>query len=164
MNERRTKIREMTETASGSPARIHNVLHEHLQWKIWALFSFLVLLTDVTCITVCMFTPAIVYYCVCYCCVLLGLVPFGLWKKRLCARWVPRLLTVNQTQVRVVVSIECLELHRRNPKAFLHSIGVDETWILFYTPETKEQSKKWTAGVETAPKTLPSTGKSYAVL
>ena len=39
-----------------------------------------------------------------------------------------------------------LGLSRRNPSEFLRQyITVDETWIHFYTPETKEQSKQWTA-------------------
>ena len=44
-------------------------------------------------------------------------------------------------------------IHCRNPSEFLRwYITVDETWIHFYTPETKEQSKQWIAPGEPAPK------------
>lgn len=73
--------------------------------------------------------------------------------KKLCARWVPRLLNDEQKKQRVNVSKECLELFRRNPNEFLRRfITVDETWIHHYTPETKEQSKQWTKSGEPAPK------------
>ena len=39
---------------------------------------------------------------------------------------------------------------------------IDETWINWYTPEIKEQSKQWTSPGEQAPKkakTILSTGK-----
>ena len=40
-----------------------------------------------------------------------------------------------------------------NPREFLHRyITVDETWIHFHTPETKEHSKQWTTPGESAPK------------
>ena len=37
-------------------------------------------------------------------------------------------------------------LFRRNPSKFLRQyVTADETWILLYTPEAKEQSKQCTA-------------------
>ena len=51
----------------------------------------------------------------------------------------------------------------RNPTEFLHRyITVDQTWIHFYTPKTKEQSKQRTTPDGQAPKkakTVKSTGK-----
>jgi len=59
-----------------------------------------------------------------------------------------------------------LTLFQRNPKEFLRRfVTVDETWIHWYTPETKEQSKQWTSPGEPAPKkakTVPSAGKVMA--
>jgi len=56
-----------------------------------------------------------------------------------------------------------LTLFQRNPKEFLRRfVTVDETWIHWYTPETKEQSKQWISPDEPAPKkamTVPSAGK-----
>ena len=63
--------------------------------------------------------------------------------KKLSARWVPRLLIVENKCNRVTDSMAGLALFRRNPSEFLRRyITVDETWIHFYTLETKEQSKQ----------------------
>jgi len=63
--------------------------------------------------------------------------------EKLSARWVPRLLTVNQKLTRKTVSIKNLALYKRNPSEFLRRfITVDETWIHHYTPESKQQSKQ----------------------
>ena len=63
-------------------------------------------------------------------------------------------------------SEQCLELFNRNPKEFLCRY-VDETWIHWYTSETKEQSKQWTLPGEPAlkkAKTVPSAGKVMATI
>ena len=73
--------------------------------------------------------------------------------RKLCARWVPRLLTIDHKHIRVTTSKECLAMLKRNPKEFLRRfITVDETWIHYCTPEIKEQSKQWTFRGESAPK------------
>ena len=73
--------------------------------------------------------------------------------RKLCARWVPRLLTMEQKQRREDVSIECLAMFHSNKAEFLRRfITMDETWVHHFTPETKEQSKQWTAREESAPK------------
>lgn len=86
--------------------------------------------------------------------------------RKLCARWVPRLLTLEQKQRREDVSVECLAKFRSNRAEFLRRfITMDETWVHYFTPETKEQSKQWTARGESAPKkakTVPSAGKVMA--
>ena len=44
-------------------------------------------------------------------------------------------------------------MFQRNPDEFLRRfITVDETWIHYFTPETKEQSKQWISSDESAPK------------
>ncbi|XP_018393225.1 PREDICTED: uncharacterized protein LOC108772230 [Cyphomyrmex costatus] len=64
--------------------------------------------------------------------------------KKLSARWMPRLFTVDHKLHRVTISKQCLEMFQRNPDEFLRPfITVDETWIHYFTPETKEQSKQW---------------------
>jgi hypothetical protein len=51
------------------------------------------------------------------------------------------------------ISNALLEQFRRNKSRFLRQIiTLDETRIHHYTPETKIQSKKWTANGEPAPK------------
>jgi len=88
--------------------------------------------------------------------------------RKLSARWVPRLLTPDNKRNRETTSEQCLTLFKRNPKEFLRRfVTVDETWIHWYTPETKEQSKQWTSPGEPAPKkakTVPSAGKVMATV
>lgn len=88
--------------------------------------------------------------------------------RKLSARWVPRLLTPEQKIVRVVHSEECLDIFERDPKEFLRRyVTVDETWVHYYTPETKEQSKQWIARGEPAPKkakTVKSADKVMATV
>lgn len=73
--------------------------------------------------------------------------------RKLSARWVPRLLTIDQKRVRVTTSKANLAMFNRNRHEFLRRfITVDETWIHHHTPETKEQSKQWIASGEPVPK------------
>ena len=85
--------------------------------------------------------------------------------KKLSARWVSRLFTVEQKRNQQLDNFKAL--FKRNPKEFLRCfVTVDETWIHYYTSETKEQSKQWTKSGESAPKkakTVPSAGKIMAV-
>jgi len=58
--------------------------------------------------------------------------------RRLSARWVPRFLIPDNKRIRETTSEQCLTLFKRNPKEFLRRfVTVDETWIHWYTPETK---------------------------
>ena len=62
--------------------------------------------------------------------------------RKLSARWMPRVLTVEQKRNRMTTS-EHLDMFKRNLKEFLrHFVTVDETWIHHNTPEMKEQSKQ----------------------
>jgi len=86
--------------------------------------------------------------------------------KKLCARWVPRLLTADQKRTRMKISEQCLERFNKNKTDFVcRFITMDETWIYHYTPESKPQSKQWTeAGCSVPKKTrsVPSAGKVMA--
>jgi len=88
--------------------------------------------------------------------------------RKLSARWVPRLLTPENKRNRETTSEQCLTLFKRNPKEFLRRfVTVDESWIHWYKPESKEQSKQWTSLGEPAPKkakTFLSAGKVMATL
>ncbi|XP_067130023.1 protein GVQW3-like [Centruroides vittatus] len=58
-------------------------------------------------------------------------------------RRVPRLLTAEQKRVRTLMSKECLDFYHKNPRDFLRQfVTTDETWIHYYNPETREQSKQ----------------------
>jgi histone-lysine N-methyltransferase SETMAR len=86
--------------------------------------------------------------------------------KKLCARWVPRLLTADQKRTRMKTSEQCLERFNKNKTEFVHRfITMNETWIHHYTPEPKQQSKQWTEAGCSAPKKtrlVPSAGKGMA--
>jgi len=86
--------------------------------------------------------------------------------KKLCARWVPRLLTADQKRTRMKISEQCLERFNKNKTDFVcRFITMDKTCIHHYTPESKQQSKQWTEAGCSAPKktrSVPSTGKVMA--
>jgi histone-lysine N-methyltransferase SETMAR len=64
--------------------------------------------------------------------------------KKLCARWLPRLLTAGQKRTRMKISEQCLESFNRNKTDFMgRFITMDKTWIHHYTTESKQQSKQW---------------------
>lgn len=86
--------------------------------------------------------------------------------KKLCARWVPRVLTIDQKRIRVLTSQRNLTNYTRNSSEFLRLfITMDETWIHHYTPESSQQAKQWVEPSGSAPKrpkTQQSAGKVMA--
>ena len=77
----------------------------------------------------------------------------NLCMKKLCARWVPRLLAIDQKRIRVTTSEKNLAYVNRSPKEFLHRfVTMDETWIHHYTPEPSEGSKQCVKPGESVPK------------
>ena len=63
--------------------------------------------------------------------------------RKLTAKWVPRLLTINQKRQQVRDLSRCLDHFIRNPSDFLRRlVTIGESWIHHYTPESK-QEKKW---------------------
>ena len=86
--------------------------------------------------------------------------------RKLCSKWVPRLLTVDQKQQRVDDSERCLQLFQCNKKEFLCTyVTMDETWIHYFTLESNRQSDEWPAAGESRPKRpkiQTSTGKVLA--
>ena len=73
--------------------------------------------------------------------------------RKLCVRWVPLLLTMEQKQRREDASIECFAIFHSNKADFLRRfITMDQTWAHYFTPETKKQSKQWTERGELASK------------
>ncbi|GFU42012.1 histone-lysine N-methyltransferase SETMAR [Trichonephila clavipes] len=64
--------------------------------------------------------------------------------RKLSARWVSHLLTLDQKRVRMNISNALMSQFRRIKSELWHRlITVDETWIHRYTPETKILSKQW---------------------
>lgn len=63
---------------------------------------------------------------------------------KVCARWVPRLLSGEQKAKRVECSTEFLNRYELEGDQFLDNIiTTDETWIWEYDPETKAESSVW---------------------
>ena len=60
------------------------------------------------------------------------------------ARWVPRLLTDEHKQQQLQMAMDFKKQHFQQGEAFLKSIvTMDESWVLYSTPEMKKQSMQW---------------------
>ena len=83
--------------------------------------------------------------------------------RKLSARWVPRLLTVDQKHTRRTLSRTNLNLFEEDPANFLNRfVTMDKTWVHHFTPEAQQQSKQWKHPGSPPPKkakTVPSAGK-----
>jgi len=63
--------------------------------------------------------------------------------RRVSAKFVPRVLTVEQNQKRLSISLE-LRDRAASDSSFLGSVIMgDETWVYGYDPETRVQSSQW---------------------
>ncbi|UYV67486.1 hypothetical protein LAZ67_5000874 [Cordylochernes scorpioides] len=63
---------------------------------------------------------------------------------KVCAIWVPKMLTEDHKRQRVDAAQKFLDCHKTDGEEFLDSIVTgDVTWVHHTTPETKEQSKQW---------------------
>ncbi|GFW21867.1 histone-lysine N-methyltransferase SETMAR [Trichonephila clavipes] len=64
--------------------------------------------------------------------------------RKLCARWVPRLLTEEHKLKRMACALDFLDLYHKEGDKFLERIVTgDETWVSHITPESKRQSMEW---------------------
>jgi histone-lysine N-methyltransferase SETMAR len=85
--------------------------------------------------------------------------------KKLCARWVPRMLTPEHQQNRVTAAREFLDRFAQEGEAFLDSIVTgDETWVCHYTPESKRQSLQWRHSSSPATKKFKTTHSARKVM
>ena len=63
---------------------------------------------------------------------------------RVCARWVPQILTAEHLTKRVELSKQLIKKVNRGGIRFLDRIiTTDESWFHYYDPETKQQSSQW---------------------
>jgi hypothetical protein len=73
--------------------------------------------------------------------------------QKLFAKWLPRLLTIDQNQQRVDDSEQCYAIFNRNKDRFFRRyITMDVTWLLYNTPESNRQSTKLTERDDSNPK------------
>ncbi|UYV61265.1 PRODH, partial [Cordylochernes scorpioides] len=87
---------------------------------------------------------------------------------KVCARWVPRLLSENHKQQWMEAARAFLEMHRRDREQLFSCIVTgDESWVHHSTPETKRQNMVWKKPEESAPKKAKvtiSAGKVMAII
>ena len=65
-------------------------------------------------------------------------------------------------QIPINISQECFDVFELDRATFLRFISVDKTWIHYYTPDAKQQSRQWVEAGRSASKkekTVPSAGK-----
>ena len=63
--------------------------------------------------------------------------------RKICAKFVPRVLSEDQKERRCHDCWEMVELINSDPAVFDSLVTCDESWIYCYDPETKRQSSKW---------------------
>ncbi|UYV66179.1 DBH, partial [Cordylochernes scorpioides] len=75
-----------------------------------------------------------------------------LMMRKVCAKWVPRVLTAKQKQRRVDVCREMLNELENKPDFLDNVVTGDESWTFQYDPETKAQSSEWHTPASPRPK------------
>ncbi|GFV26400.1 uncharacterized protein TNCV_5087131 [Trichonephila clavipes] len=64
--------------------------------------------------------------------------------RKLCARWVPKMLTEEHKKKRIGFELDFLTRYAEAGDEFLDPIVTsDETWVYHATPESKQQSMQW---------------------
>ena len=91
----------------------------------------------------------------------------SLGMRKLTARWVPKSLSDEQMATRASVCSALLKRFRSKDDFHLRLVTVDETWVHYYEPENKAQSRQWVGPESQRPKkfkTQPSAGKVMATV
>ncbi|XP_035211229.1 uncharacterized protein LOC118185474 [Stegodyphus dumicola] len=72
--------------------------------------------------------------------------------KKLCVKWVPHSLTMEQKHIRMRL-LQHLERFKKNKSGFIHLfITMDEAWVYHHDPESKQEAKEWCEPGSSAPK------------
>ena len=62
--------------------------------------------------------------------------------RKICAQWIPHLLTDHQKQERVRIATELLAVYEHcNERRLFDIVTGDETWVSFFEPDGKENNK-----------------------
>ncbi|KAL9895462.1 histone-lysine N-methyltransferase SETMAR-like [Glossina fuscipes fuscipes] len=84
--------------------------------------------------------------------------------RKVCSRWVPNVLSINQKQQRIEFSTQNLNLFRKNEIDFKRRfVTTDETWVYHYSPEPGKETKAG-CSVPKQPKWSKSTKKIMALV
>ncbi len=71
---------------------------------------------------------------------------------KVCARWVPKLLTSEHTEKRMGAALAFLSRYWEEGESLVDRIVTgDEKWVHYYTPQMKEKSKQWKRKDEQTP-------------
>ena len=87
--------------------------------------------------------------------------------RKLTAYWVPKSISDEQMATRASVCSALLKRFRSKGDFLLRLVTVDETWVHYYEPENKAQSRQWVGLGSPRPKKFkaqPSTGKVMATV
>ena len=93
------------------------------------------------------------------------ILPDRLGMRKLTARWVSKSLRDEQMATRASVCSALLKRFRSKDDFLLRLVTEDETWVHYYEPENKPQSRQWVGPGSPRPKkfkTQPSAGKAMA--
>jgi histone-lysine N-methyltransferase SETMAR len=71
---------------------------------------------------------------------------------RVSVKFLPKLLAMEQKQLRLEVSQDMLDYANSNPDFLNIFITGDESWVYGYNPETKAQSSQWKHSTSPRPK------------
>lgn len=63
--------------------------------------------------------------------------------KKISAKWIPKCLNADQKRARVEASRSICARFEEDPDFLSRVVTMDETWVHFYDPETKQQSMEW---------------------
>ena len=94
------------------------------------------------------------------------LVTEKLHMRRVCARWVPRLLIPEQKDTRVQVCMQLKMMLQEDPEFLSKVITADESWLHHFDPESKQQSSVWKSPGSPTPKkakVVSSAGKVMVI-
>ena len=72
--------------------------------------------------------------------------------RRVSAKFVPRQLTTDQTECRMMVAGDVFEKSTQDPTFLTKIVTGDESWVFAYYPETKMQSAEWHIASSPRPK------------
>jgi len=85
--------------------------------------------------------------------------------RKVCARWVPRMLTEDHQRQRNDSSRKFLQRYADENDNFLDSIVTgDKTWAFHFTPETKQQSHEWRHSSSPKPRKFKRTQSAGKVM
>ena len=84
--------------------------------------------------------------------------------RKICAKFVPRVLREDQKERRCHDSKEMVELINSDPALLDALVTRDESWIYCYDPETKRQSSQWKHAGSPRPKTARHSKSTHKLL